>query len=321
MYYLNTHHLQNIPRSWNEIITVIQDAIEAKASDDFAQPIKPYLRYGEAINRIIAMPAYIGGKTNKAGIKWIASFPKNPDKGIRRANSVTILNNAQTGEPTCIINSAMISSIRTAAVSGLLVRKYLELNDTKKTFSAGIIGFGPIGRMHFEMLTQLLGNKLERIYLYDLKKINIDSIPEEFQSRIVFCDSYNLALEKSDIFITATVSSNRYIDNPPKENSLQLNVSLRDYKPNIIEHVDTIIVDDWEEVCRENTDIEAMHKVKNLNKEDTYNLEDIFVHNKINEKKDKGIIMFNPMGMAIFDIATANYFYSEAYKNQIGISL
>lgn len=47
------------------------------ANNEFAQPIKPYLRYNNLKNRIIAMPAYAGGECDMAGIKWIASYPDN----------------------------------------------------------------------------------------------------------------------------------------------------------------------------------------------------------------------------------------------------
>ncbi|GET41238.1 hypothetical protein [Microseira wollei] len=42
-------------------------------------------------NRIIALPAYVGSELNMAGIKWIASFPKNFDLFVSRSNRPTTI--------------------------------------------------------------------------------------------------------------------------------------------------------------------------------------------------------------------------------------
>ena len=116
MYYLNSQHLDTIGRNWKDLAKVIEKAIICLGNQEFAQPVKPYLRYKDKVNRIIAMPAFIGGDINFSGIKWIASFPKNFQKGLKRAHSVSILNEADSGVPVCTINTTLISGIRTAAV-------------------------------------------------------------------------------------------------------------------------------------------------------------------------------------------------------------
>ena len=124
MLYLNEDHIIEIGINWNKTIDVIEDAVECIASNDFAQPIKPYLRYHDLKNRIIAMPAFTGGNINTSGIKWIASFPDNINIGIPRAHSAVILNNAETGQPNALLNTALASIIRTVSVSGLIIKYF-----------------------------------------------------------------------------------------------------------------------------------------------------------------------------------------------------
>jgi len=96
---------------------------------------------------------------------------------------------------------------------------------------------------------------------------------------------------------------------------------LRDYKTNILNYTKAIIVDDWEEVCREKTDIETMHKERGLKKEDTKSIVDVVCHNAMASYPKDEAIMFNPMGMAVFDIATGRYYLDLAKKKGLGLEL
>ncbi|MGB8816148.1 MAG: 2,3-diaminopropionate biosynthesis protein SbnB [Minisyncoccia bacterium] len=320
MIYLNEKDILKIGIDWNKTIEIINEAVKCYAVGDYTQPIKPYLRYKNLKNRIIAMPAFLGGNFNVAGIKWIASFPENIKIGKPRANSIIVLNNADTGEIMSSINTSLISIIRTASVSGLIIKNFID-QCARKNLTVGIIGWGPIGKFHYKMCSKLFGNKINKYCLYDLKKIEQDNIDETDKDKIIITDSWQEAYKDSDIVITCTVSDSRYIDQIPKEGSLLLNVSLRDFKPKIFEYVKgNIVVDDWEEVCRENTDIEMFQKECGLQKNDTKTIVDI-LNEKNNFFINKRNVMFNPMGMAIFDLAISKYYFDLAKQNMVGLLL
>lgn len=318
MIYLDESDIKKIGFDWQETISVIEQAVMCLNGNDFSQPVKPYLRYRNRINRIIAMPAFVGGDVNSSGIKWIASFPGNIEKGIPRAHSVVILNDADTGEPTGIINTALLSIIRTASVSGLMIRYFNKVRDLD-VINVGITGWGPIGWHHLKMCMDLLAGKIARIFLYDIRDIDASTIDASIRDKVTITDSWQDAYEDADIFITCTVSDAPYIDKPPKQGSLQLNVSLRDYKSGIYDYVaDTIIVDDWEEVCREKTDIEMIHIEKGLKEEDTRSIIDVVANNCLASYEPGAAVMFNPMGMAVFDIALGKYYIDRALEEKIG---
>jgi 2,3-diaminopropionate biosynthesis protein SbnB len=321
MLYLNTSHVASIGTDWHLLTSLIRESVRSMSVGDFAQPVKPYLRYGNLRNRIIAMPAYLGGNTSLAGIKWIASFPDNIRNDIPRAHSVTILNQQDTGAPLCIINSNMVSAIRTAAVSGLLVTEWLAGQPDRSGYVVGIVGFGPIGRMHLDMITSIMGKHIDKVLIYDLKMIDKDSIGGKAGAPLSIAASWQECYDEADIFITCTVSDKPYIDRAPRSGSLQLNVSLRDYKPQTKQYMDLIVVDDWEEVCRENTDIENMHRQEGLNKEDTFSIIDVVAGGILASAGPGSVVMFNPMGMAIFDIAIGGHFFTTARQRNIGLDL
>lgn len=322
MRYLNEKDLLKIGIDWNETIDTIENAVRCLDEGDFSQPMKPYLRYRDLKNRIIAMPAFLGGSFNMAGIKWIASFPENINKGIPRAHSMVILNNADTGKPVSIINTAFLSIIRTASVSGLAMR-YFDRSRKLGRFNLGIVGWGPIGRRHLELFLSLYGERIDTVFLHDIRPIiNKQEIDPQYRDKVIVVNSWEEAYRDADVFITCTVSSYRYIDQRPKTGSLQLNVSLRDYKIDVFDSLkDGIIVDDWDEVCRENTDIELMHKEKGLQNSDVKTLCDVVCRHSIDDLNEKQVVMFSPMGMGVFDIAIATYYFRQADDHNFGVAL
>ncbi len=284
MLYLNEKDLLKIGFDWDTTINYIKKAVDGLDKKDFVQPVKPYLRYRDLTNRIIALIAFLGGEINLAGIKWIASFPANIHKTppLPRAHSVVILNEADTGAPLSIINTALLSIVRTASVSGLMIRYFMNARDYEKV-NVSIIGWGPIGQYHYKMACGILKDKINKIFLYDLRPIDPATITGPYKDQTVVTKSWQEAYSDADIFITCTVSKAPYIDLEPKKGSLQLNCSLRDYKVNIMDYTKAIIVDDWVEVCREKTDIEMMHIDRGLKEEDTKSIVDVVCHNALAE--------------------------------------
>lgn len=321
MIYLNERLINDIGINWGSIVDQLVQAVKCIEKDDYSQPIKPYLRYRDLKNRIIAMPGFLGNDFNMAGIKWIASFPDNINKGIPRAHSVVVLNQADTGQPVAIINTSLLSVIRTASVSGVVMR-YFDKARKLENFNLGIVGFGPIGQYHLKMCNELFGDKISKVYLYDLRPIDKNMIDPAYRDKVCIVDSWEEAYDDSDVFITCTVSKASYIDRKPKEGSLLLNVSLRDFKVGIYDYIsNNIIVDDWEEVCRENTDIENMFKEKGLKKEATKSIVDVVCNECLKDYDKKEALMFNPMGMAVFDMAVGTYYYNRAKETNKCIEL
>ncbi len=320
MLFLDEAGIPETSIDWHAVIDTLQSATAVVRSGDFAQPVKPYLRYRDKKNRIIAMPAFLGGSFNSAGIKWIASFPDNIQKDIPRAHSVSILNDADTGVPYCIINTNRVSAIRTAGVSGLLVKKFLQKHPDR-LLRIGISGAGPIGLQHIQMMEKIAADRISTISIFDIRDVHREEIGQNTRSIIEFCGSWQQAYVHADIFITCTVAKERYIDLPPKKGSLHLNVSLRDYLPEAMTKMDVMIVDDWEEVCRENTDIQHLHLKGLLDKNNTWSLSSQDFESLWASVDPHQTIMFNPMGMAVYDIAIAKYFFELSVQKSIPTKL
>lgn len=320
MLILNDASVQSLGADWHALTDCIEQTVRLMDDGDYVQPLKPYLRYGDTRNRIIAMPAYLGGAFQSAGLKWIASFPGNRDRGLPRAHGVTVLNRADTGQPFALLYGGMPNLLRTAAVSGLVLRLFAEARPRER-FRIAIIGWGPVGRTHMDMCIRLFGDRIDRFSLYDQAGIGDTGIAPGWRDRTSIADSWQEAYGDCNVCITCTVSDRRYIDRAPPGGSLLLNVSLRDYEAAALRNVKHVVVDDWDEVCRENTDIELLHRTAGLTRQMTASLADVVCRGGIRLAETAESVLFCPMGMAVFDIAVCSYLVHLAEKCGAGVSL
>jgi ornithine cyclodeaminase/alanine dehydrogenase-like protein (mu-crystallin family) len=107
-----------------------------------------------------AMPAYLRGDTTAGrddllGMKWVAGFATNNALGIPAVNAVVILNDPVTGRPTAILDGGPITAMRTAAVSGVAIRRYAPVISGRAP-QAALIGSGIQGRSHLAVLGRVL---------------------------------------------------------------------------------------------------------------------------------------------------------------------
>ena len=92
--------------------------------------------------RFMAMPAYLGGRFNTAGMKWYGSNIENRDKGLPRSILMFVLNDADTGAPLAFMSANLLSAYRTGAVPGVGAR-HLARKDSK---IVGILGPGVMAK-------------------------------------------------------------------------------------------------------------------------------------------------------------------------------
>src|SRR6266699_1729822 len=148
-----------------ECIRIVREAYLAHADGQSVNPDSYFLRFPEKPDcRIIALPAYLGKDFNVAGLKWIASYPANIQRGFPRASAVLVLNSYETGYPFAILESSIISAARTAA-SAALAAHWLN-GQSRRARSLGIVGTGFIARYVYDFLVDT-GWEIEDVRLDD----------------------------------------------------------------------------------------------------------------------------------------------------------
>src|SRR5436853_322924 len=134
-----------------ECVGIVREAYLAHADGQSVNPDSYFLKFPDKPDcRIIALPAYLGNNFDVAGLKWIASYPANVQRGFPRASAVLVLNNYETGYPFAILEGSIISAARTAA-SAILAAHWLN-GQSHRAHSLGIVGAGFIARYVYEFL-------------------------------------------------------------------------------------------------------------------------------------------------------------------------
>ncbi|OLE20273.1 MAG: 2,3-diaminopropionate biosynthesis protein SbnB [Catenulispora sp. 13_1_20CM_3_70_7] len=303
-----------------EITGIVAHAYAAHAEGATSLPHSVFLRFpGRPRDRIIGLPAYLGGPDPAAGLKWIASVPGNLERGLERASAAIVLNDVVTGYPEALIEGSVISAKRTAASAALAARL---LTTQPAPEAVGLIGCGVI---NFEVLRFLRAElpALSRATVHDLDAARAAGFARRaaaelgIVTRTVGTAAEALAGQRLVSLATTAAQPHLSLD-PLPPGSTVLHVSLRD-----IPVADLLaaqnVVDDTDHVNREGTSV-------HLASQETGGTD--FVDAEIGTvvrdpeafRRDPGrTLIYSPFGLGILDLALAAHLVRQARAKGLGV--
>lgn len=293
--------------------------------------------------RFMAMPAYLGGKFDMAGMKWYGSNCANKEKGLPRSILMLTLNDKDTGAPVAYMSANILSAYRTGAVPGVGY-KYLSRPGAE---TVGIIGPGVMSKTALAAIMSVRPT-VKTVKVKGRGKASlqafIDHVKQTYpQVEVYAVDSIEEAVRGSDIVSASTStptgdpSAYPYI----KEEWIQpgalisSTAALR-FDDDFIMHRARTVTDNiklyeaWEEEMKPNAyhtvPIPAVH-VMDLIAEGKMQLEqiddlgDILMNRIPLHRKEDEIIIYSIGGMPVEDIAWGTMVYRNALKKGIGTKL
>ena len=287
-----------------ELIQAVRTAYETHGEGDSSLPHSTFLAFpGQPRDRIIALPAYLGGASRIAGVKWVSSFPDNLQLGVDRASAVVILNSPQTGRPEAVLEGSVISAKRTAASAALAAQCLLS---GSKVGRVGMIGCGLI---NFEIARFLLAvfPEAETFVLFDKDEARV----KQFANKMIFDDvgveiakDVKAVLRHCPLISIATTALTPHIGELREcpRGSAILHISLRDLAPEVILSCDNV-VDDIDHVCRAQTSVHLAEQLVGHRKFIRCTLADILRGRAPARNGSETFSVFSPFGLGILDLA------------------
>jgi alanine dehydrogenase len=188
--YLSRQVVRTLLPDWPAMVDLAAETYTAMAADQVELPPKPGV-HPRADSFIHAMPAYLRGR-DVAAIKWVSGYPANPGRGLPYISGLIILNDPETGLPSCVMDASEITAVRTAAGSGACVRRWAPPEWSR----AAILGFGEQGRCHLAVLRSL--NRGATVSVYDPDPGRTDNA-----DGVTVCGTAEAAVDGADVVVTA----------------------------------------------------------------------------------------------------------------------
>lgn len=306
-------------------------------------PMFPGMPKNADDRRFMAMPAYLGGKYQMAGMKWYGSNCDNKQIGLPRSILMMMLNDKDTGAPLALMSANLVSAYRTGAIPGVGA-KYLAKKDSK---IVAVLGPGVMGKTSLAAFMSAYP-KIDTVKVKGRgqKSLNsfVEYVKKEFPQvkNIVVCDTEEEAVRDSDIVsVTSTAPVKEkdftYIDESwIKKGALISLPSAARFDEDFLVNRCRKVVDNyklyeaWAEefpypsyelvqiIGSKFTDLLHEGKIK---REDIIEIADVVQGKAAARESDDDIIVYSVGGMPVEDIAWGGTVYKNALKMGIGTEL
>lgn len=299
-----------------DCIELMSDALSALARDEVHQPLRTIIRPPNARGLLGLMSAYRGGEQGAFGLKAICVFPENPSQGKDAHQGAVMLFSGETGELLALMNASAITAIRTAAVSAVATR----LLAREDAHDLAIIGAGVQARTHLAALACV--RSLKRVRVAARNAEHAQRLVEEMQPNIAFpieaVQTNEEAVRGADLVVAATSSLEPVIKKEWISPGAHIN-AIGTHSPSSRE-IDSatmaaarIFVDRRESALNESGDYLLAAKEGVIGPENIVGeIGELLIGKKSGRTSATEITLFKSLGLAVEDVACADYLYRKA---------
>ena len=301
-----------------DVIDAVRRAYIAHEAGHSCLPHSVFVRFPDRVKeRIIALPGYLGGEQEVAGIKWISSFPGNHDLGVSRASAIMVLNSLKTGRPEVVLEGSLISAARTAA-SAALAADVIHAPGAIDTL--GVVGCGLINR-EIVCYVASLGRPIGRILIYDIDPVRARQWGAALDTGapVQVCATLNEVMQQSAVVSFATTAVEPTVKDISmcRKGATILHISLRDLVADVVLHTDNT-VDDLDHALRAQTSLHLAEQKVGHRDFVRATLAQILTGAKSARQSADGVAVFSPFGLGVLDLAVAQLVMQGAVQGRAG---
>jgi len=289
-----------------EAVGAVRNAFVEHASGNWFMPSKVYVP-APPDGDFRAMPALGAGH---AVLKWVTSFPRNPERGLPTVTGVVLLSDATTGELRALLDAGAVTALRTGAAA-VLAAETLALPTPAP---AAVVGCGVNGRA----VARTFVARGRSVILWDARSEAAEAAAEELGEGASVADDMAQALAAD---IVATVTPGFEILFEPGSLHAGQHVSLMGAdgpgKAEIaVEELlrVRVVCDEWEQASH-NGEIGRAVDAGRLRREDVAELGRVLTGEEEGRREDSDITVFDSTGLAVQDLAVALAVYERWRAN------
>src|SRR5918994_5153306 len=280
-------------------VDAVREAFLAHARGEWLMPSKVYVE-APPDGDFRAMPARGGGY---AAVKWVTSFPRNPERGLPTVSGIVLLSDASDGRLLAELDAGALTALRTGAAA-VLAAETLAADGGP----AAVIGCGVNGRA----VARTFLARGRDVLLWDVDGRRAAEAADELGA--VATASREEALGAD---IVATVTPGREILFPPGSLRSGQHASLVGAdgpgKAEIaVEELlrSRVVVDEWEQASH-NGDVSRAVEAGALGRSDVSELGRILLGEEPGRAGGDEITVFDSTGLAVQDLAVAAAVYER----------
>lgn len=284
----------------------------------FHQPLRMVVRPPDAKGILGLMPAHRSSGPALYGLKAICVFPENPKINKDAHQGSVMLFNGETGELLSLLNASSITAIRTAAVSAVATR-LLAREDASQL---AIIGAGVEARSHLSALSRV--RSIARTRVVSRTRKSADKFVEEMSSGFGFpieaVDTAEEALDGADIIVTVTnsrepVTNLDWISAGAHINAIGTHSPASREIDGRTMAAARLFTDRRESAVNEAGDYVLAVKEGLINEDSIAGeLGELLIGTKEGRQKPDQITLFKSLGLAVEDLACAQFLFEKAQE-------
>jgi ornithine cyclodeaminase/alanine dehydrogenase-like protein (mu-crystallin family) len=320
-----------------DAVAVVRDALTLHADGATTLPDEAYLPWHTstgAFARGLALPGALWGPRPALGIKLINSSLDNTARGLPRANGLTVVFDRETAYPVAMMEAGYLSAWRTAACSALAV----DLLGRAGAARVGVIGAGVLAEQHIAVLAARRPGS--SFAVYDLSEARRDELVTRLRAAgidVRAAADAREAVEGATIVLTATTTTTGYLPYGwLAPGALVLHVSLDDVLPDVVQQAGLVVVDDWNLVSADDRrllgrlwrsgdllgpDGQAFGEPAATARRVDATLAGVIAGRHPGRTADDEVVLCNPFGMGILDVALARTVLDAAEAMCLGVEL
>jgi alanine dehydrogenase len=277
-------------------LEAVREAFLAHARGEWFMPSKVYVP-APPDGDFRAMPASGAGH---AVLKWVTSFPGNPERGLPTVSGVVLLSDARTGELKALLDAGAVTALRTGAAAVLAAETLASSNSS----AAAVIGCGVNGRA---VATTFLARG-RPVLLWDVRPELAERVAQELGNGASVAGNREEALS-AEVVVTVTPGSEIVFPSGSLRAGQHVSLMGADGPGKAEIAVEellraTVVCDEWEQASH-NGDIARAAADGRLTRADVAELGRVLLGEEDGRTEPDDVTVFDSTGLAVQDLAVA----------------